>query len=241
MFHVTKHLATFAVVLMLALSILENAGVLQIPKALPTLVVAGLMLSCVWTLTLGSESEYRDYLFRPLNPNNHSDETAEFFEDQSRQLRALGFVRLDDLKLQTKPFTHDVRGFIGPDRITFGSIDYCGGAYSSGLLSVFEDGMCLSTSSFAGESAALPSPEDHMQWQKIPGGTVQEIYQRHLEWIESYRARTGAEPLVFDSDDYQDVITYEHRLHWHWRYRRGLVRHAPPAAVLPKRHGLLEV
>ena len=230
-----KHLPNVLLALAVILAALQRAGLVQLPPIVPWTLFACIAMSSFWFYSkIGSECHYQEYVYEPLDPYDLTPETRGFFEEQTPGLRRLGFQCLGDTRLQETPHRHDVRMFQSPDGEILGELSSVQGMNGVvAFTSFFEDGVHFETASLESPAKVFPERCDRMQWFYVPGGTAEEIYRRHLEEIENYRAANGCELLAFSPADYQELITYSHRLLWIWRQKRGLTNDEIPEAVIP--------
>lgn len=220
---------------LIVLSVLVKAGIVQMTPAVGWGML-GISISFVAYVyyTLGPGHQYREYLYDPLDSDHLPSESRDAFQKYTPYFTELGFEWVEDTRLQTAPYRHDVRIFLNPRGDIWGEMNVVIVPLLTiaELVSVYDDGMLLVTSS--AESGDLPERQDRMLWNCRPKETIEELFHHHLEAMESYQAETRAEALAFSPADFEEVITYGHRLNWHWRRRQGLTNHPVPEPELPR-------
>ncbi len=230
-----KLVSTLFWVIVVVLSGLVKAGMVQMTPAIGAGILAASVSLVVWTyIALGPGRQYQEYLYQLLEPYDLPPQTREAFDQYAPDFLQLGFHTVEDARLQEEPYRHDVRLFLNPGGDIWGEISVIDEPSMRvvACVSVFDDGMKFETASTSTDK--LPERQDRMQWNCLPGASVEEIYNTHREAIASYRAETGALLLDFAPDDFEDVVTYGHRLLWHWRRREGRTKQEIPEAVVPQ-------
>jgi hypothetical protein len=114
-----------------------------------------------------------------------------------------------------------------------GTIEWINQLPAISCMSVFGDGMSFETTSLPAGQGPAPEPEDLMSWAHAPDGSPADVFRLHLQVLERYQTETGAELIALGAENYQERITYGHRLVWHRRRRMGLYDQELPEAVLP--------
>lgn len=212
-------------------------GLILLAPILTPLVVYRLLPSHVqlwrsrrWLGTLRAVNRsVREYEFIPVDGSSLEEPVREHLETLTPPLEELGFQLIGDFRMKPKPVVVYDRIFFSPDGRTLATICCLLEAGAVSLISVLDDGTCVHTT-----TSANPHPErtfepaDQLALTYAPGRHPINLHREHQQAV-SAAARTGAQALQLQRDQFRAVMVYDQRIFNRWRYRHGGLDQEPPA------------
>lgn len=158
----------------------------------------------------------RDTVFHSVTPSKLRTAAAEHFQRHTPGMLELGFELIGDYRLLHHSGISHSRYFLSPDRRCLGEIFASKEARGYCLLSVFEDGHYLETTTLNRESVAVPTCQNLVDaegielWQ-LDIASVEKVHQFQRQRIAKYEEERSCSPRELTADGFEEVVNHGKR------------------------------
>ncbi len=172
---------------------------------------------------------YHEFRAEPVGAAELTARAAEHLDRVTPDMLRLGMRPVGDFRMGHTQRPSFVRIFLSPDRKSFGAIEDYERRKTYAFLTVFEEGTYLE--SCAVKCRQLYSePGDPLQFNHLPGVSVDRLWSAHLEAVADCGRTVGSEPIELVPEQYAEVAGYAHRLVW-WRLHKEGFAERPPVPM----------
>lgn len=183
-----------------------------------------------------SRLEYDDLECEPVEGHELPNATRGYFDSLTPEMILLGFRLIGDHRIRSSPLVLE-RRFISADGRTFALIvDWkhmpIWHTRTFEFTSVLADGTFVA----AGPTKIPPPPPNPdgpelLCMLGIPKASVQELHERHLDYVRELSQSNGSPPLEFEPGEIKEVANYGHQLVvWKTRHHCGIQSDPPTLA-----------
>ena len=183
-----------------------------------------------------SRLEYDDLECEPVGAHELPDATRGYFDSLTPEMILLGFRLIGDHRIRSSPLVLE-RRFISADHRTFALIvDWkhmpIWHTRTFEFASVLADGTFVASGATKIPSTPInPDEPDLLRMLGVPKASVQELYERHLDYVRELAQSGGSPPLEFEPGEIKEVANYGHQLVvWKSRYHCGIESEPPTLA-----------